>query len=64
MGAEVIRRWLTATGDPCLMVNVRLIPCLDIRNGRVVKSIRFQQLRDAGILLRRQLSTRSKGPMR
>ncbi len=30
------------------MVAVRVIPCLDIRDGRVVKGIRFQQLRDAG----------------
>lgn len=30
------------------MVAVRVIPCLDIRDGRVVKGVRFQQLRDAG----------------
>lgn len=27
---------------------VRVIPCLDVDNGRVVKGINFQQLRDAG----------------
>jgi imidazole glycerol-phosphate synthase subunit HisF len=27
---------------------VRIIPCLDVRDGRVVKGIRFQGLRDAG----------------
>lgn len=27
---------------------VRVIPCLDIKDGRVVKGIRFQDLRDAG----------------
>jgi cyclase len=27
---------------------VRVIPCLDVDNGRVVKGIRFQELRDAG----------------
>ncbi len=26
----------------------RIIPCLDVKNGRVVKGIRFRQLRDAG----------------
>jgi imidazole glycerol-phosphate synthase subunit HisF len=30
------------------MLPVRLIPCLDINNGRVVKGIRFESLRDAG----------------
>jgi len=26
----------------------RIIPCLDVKDGRVVKGVRFQQLRDAG----------------
>jgi imidazole glycerol-phosphate synthase subunit HisF len=26
----------------------RVIPCLDVRNGRVVKGVRFKELRDAG----------------
>jgi cyclase len=30
------------------MLTVRVIPCLDVRDGRVVKGIRFQGLRDAG----------------
>ena len=30
------------------MLMVRLIPCLDIRDGRVVKGVQFQGLRDAG----------------
>ena len=30
------------------MVAFRVIPCLDIKDGRVVKGIRFQKLRDAG----------------
>lgn len=29
-------------------MSVRLIPCLDIRDSRVVKGVRFQRLRDAG----------------
>ena len=35
---------------------VRIIPCLDVREGRVVKGIRFQGLRDAGDP--RELATR------
>ncbi len=30
------------------MLSVRIIPCLDVTAGRVVKGVRFQQLRDAG----------------
>ncbi len=30
------------------MLTARVIPCLDIRDGRVVKGVRFQGLRDAG----------------
>ena len=30
------------------MLTVRIIPCLDVRDGRVVKGIKFQNLRDAG----------------
>lgn len=30
------------------MVMPRLVPCLDVRDGRVVKGVRFQGLRDAG----------------
>jgi imidazoleglycerol phosphate synthase cyclase subunit len=30
------------------MVTVRVIPCLDVKDGRVVKGVRFQNLRDAG----------------
>lgn len=30
------------------MLTVRVIPCLDVKDGRVVKGIRFQGLRDAG----------------
>jgi len=30
------------------MLKVRIIPCLDVKNGRVVKGINFEQLRDAG----------------
>jgi len=30
------------------MVALRLIPCLDVSNGRVVKGVNFVGLRDAG----------------
>lgn len=30
------------------MLAARVIPCLDVRDGRVVKGVRFQDLRDAG----------------
>ncbi|MBK5225542.1 MAG: imidazole glycerol phosphate synthase subunit HisF [Thermoleophilia bacterium] len=30
------------------MLSKRIIPCLDVRNGRVVKGIRFVNIRDAG----------------
>ena len=30
------------------MLTARIIPCLDVSHGRVVKGIRFQGLRDAG----------------
>jgi len=30
------------------MLSVRIIPCLDVNAGRVVKGVRFEELRDAG----------------
>ncbi len=54
-GAALLERWLAgesahagarAPEIPGLLR--RLIPCLDVRNGRVVKGVRFQNLRDAG----------------
>ncbi len=30
------------------MLSVRVIPCLDVKNGRVVKGVQFESLRDAG----------------
>ena len=30
------------------MLTIRIIPCLDVKNGRVVKGINFIDLRDAG----------------
>jgi imidazole glycerol phosphate synthase glutamine amidotransferase subunit len=54
-GAALLERWLAgqsaqidarAPEIPGLLR--RLIPCLDVRDGRVVKGVRFQNLRDAG----------------
>ena len=33
------------------MLKNRIIPCLDVKNGRVVKGINFVDLKDAGDLL-------------
>jgi imidazole glycerol-phosphate synthase subunit HisF len=54
-GAALLERWFTgararaggaASATPGL--RRRVIPCLDVQDGRVVKGIRFQNLRDAG----------------
>ena len=55
-GLALLRRWISgervtvpdaeAQTDPG--VTNRVIPCLDIRDGRVVKGVKFQNLRDAG----------------
>ena len=56
-GAALLERWLTGrAASPqratdtreTLGLRRRLIPCLDVQDGRVVKGIRFQNLRDAG----------------
>lgn len=48
-GQGIIERWLqgprTASAGA---LTRRIIPCLDVRDGRVVKGIQFQGLRDAG----------------
>ncbi|MBO86545.1 MAG: hypothetical protein CL927_14410 [Deltaproteobacteria bacterium] len=54
-GLALLQRWLTgqpatSTGDasPRAGLGVRLMPCLDVRDGRVVKGVHFEGLRDAG----------------
>ena len=56
-GAALLDRWLTgrparsapaANGSSGVGLLRRIIPCLDVQDGRVVKGIRFQDLRDAG----------------
>ena len=43
------------------MLFPRLIPCLDVRDGRVVKGIRFQGLRDAGDPVERAAAYAAQG---
>jgi imidazole glycerol phosphate synthase glutamine amidotransferase subunit len=55
-GVALLNRWLSGSPAPSARppangtgaLTHRLIPCLDVRDGRVVKGIRFQDLRDAG----------------
>ena len=53
-GAALLERWLTgrraAAGSAAATAGLRrrIVPCLDVRDGRVVKGVRFQGLRDAG----------------
>lgn len=54
-GAALLERWLTGAragtspvGSVTPGLLPRVVPCLDVRDGRVVKGIRFQNLRDAG----------------
>src|SRR5256714_2454592 len=46
-GDALMRRSPT-TAAPAPMFKVRVIPCLDVKDGRVVKGVRFVELRDAG----------------
>ena len=43
------------------MLTSRIIPCLDIRDGRVVKGVRFQNLRDSGDPVERALAYAEAG---
>lgn len=55
-GVALLQRWLEGRPDTRRRpvqtadegLKVRIIPCLDCRDGRVVKGVRFQGLRDAG----------------
>ena len=53
-GASLIARWLkgesadATAGEARKRAAPRVIPCLDVKDGRVVKGVRFQGLRDAG----------------
>ena len=53
---ELLRAWLageepgrgSTSGPTANEVARRIVPCLDVKDGRVVKGVRFQDLRDAG----------------
>jgi imidazole glycerol phosphate synthase glutamine amidotransferase subunit len=53
-GQELLRRWLTGKSAECPeptrrdALAARIVPCLDIRDGRVVKGVKFANLRDSG----------------
>jgi cyclase len=48
MGCRVDQAMACECESECDMLTKRIIPCLDIRDGRVVKGIQFSGLRDAG----------------
>jgi imidazole glycerol phosphate synthase glutamine amidotransferase subunit len=68
-GGDVLARWLghgtrTTHADPpprAAGVLRRIVPCLDVRDGRVVKGVNFQGLRDAGDPAERALSYEAQG---
>ena len=41
---------------------IRVIPCLDVDDGRVVKGVNFKELRDAGDPVELRRSTTSRAP--
>lgn len=53
-GLDLLRRWVVGQPDDGMVrpapssLTKRIIPCLDVRDGRVVKGVRFASLRDAG----------------
>ena len=47
MGGRTGRSW-DLPGRRLLMLKSRVIPCLDVKDGRVVKGVNFVDLRDAG----------------
>ncbi|GBD33255.1 Imidazole glycerol phosphate synthase subunit HisF [bacterium HR33] len=73
-GAGLLRRWLTGSraadgealcaeakgGYPAGLAR-RLIPCLDVRDDRVVKGVQFQQLREVGDPVERAVEYEKQG---
>ena len=52
-----------AKGGPAMLCK-RVIPCLDVDGGRVVKGVRFVGLRDAGDPVEAARATTPKAPTR
>ena len=46
LSVRLVRRRMKSSQDS--MLKIRVIPCLDVKDGRVVKGVRFVDLRDAG----------------
>src|SRR5260370_11071992 len=46
-GKFTIREGQSALEGPWEMLTRRIIPCLDVKDGRVVKGVKFEELRDA-----------------
>ncbi len=68
-GLGLLRRWLNdgaspvtePHGPPCDALALRVVPCLDVRHGEVVKGVRFQDLRGAGVPAERAALYESEG---
>src|SRR5437868_14723896 len=48
MFAGAVHRCSADTNGASVMLKIRVIPCLDVKDGRVVKGVQFLDLRDAG----------------
>lgn len=66
-GQALLERWLrgapatTSASSATGGLTARVIPCLDVRDGRVVKGVRFQGLRDAGDPVERAAAYEAQG---
>jgi imidazole glycerol phosphate synthase glutamine amidotransferase subunit len=67
-GAALLGRWLDGPGPAAAQsaapppgLRPRLVPCLDVKDGRVVKGVRFQGLRDAGDPVERAAAYAAQG---
>jgi len=43
------------------MLKIRIIPCLDVKDGRVVKGVQFRNHRDAGDIVEQAMRYRDEG---
>ena len=62
-GSRLLRAFLRGNNEPSTLGagSVRVVPCLDVRDGRVVKGVRFANLRDAGDPVECALSYEAQG---
>src|SRR6056297_2524780 len=59
--ADGRHRPLPGRGEKPVMVAVRIIPCLDVRSGRVVKGVKFRDHVDMGDIIERAQAYRDQG---